>query len=543
MVVRYRALLIGNSTYPADEHNLQQLRGPVKDIAAVNRALIDKDTGLFADADVTLLPEVTSTRALRALGKFFAGADRDDVLLMYFSGHGKLDQNGRLHLCMQDTETTDLLSTAVSNVRINEFADASRARNIVLILDCCYAGAFRGADLGDAVAGPGRYVLSSCRGTQLANDATVDNGTSFFTQHLVDGLLTASDSDQDGYVSFSDLYAYVDHRLREEGKQIPARRVDGDGDLWLAKRPRAAAAADATAPLAPADPMRDGAAGPLGAMGTVGAAGTIGPVGMAGRTGAAGSRSVSEVGGVAGAGGGAGADGGAGPGGAVGAGAGAGTGTGGGTRSSSSGGSRAWWTRRRVLAAVLAVVVVAGGAAAALLIPGSAGSQGSHGTAATGTYTATAPWRLRVDGTAYGNGCTVTLTNETTGEPFTLPGDLYSVARFQVPSAGTFRWQANDSRCLITPFAGSGTARLPLLQVANGDTDAITTPGKLAIHIDDNRGGNCRIQLSDAANGQALDLKQWEQGDTQDFILDPSGRRSVYVSDDNCAIRVSAARG
>ena len=94
--------------------------------------------------------------------------------------------------------------------------------------------------------------------------------------------------------------------------------------------------------------------------------------------------------------------------------------------------------------------------AAALLIPGSAGN---HSTAGTGAYTATAPWRLRVDGTAYGNGCTVTLTNETTGEPFTLPGELYSVARFQVPSAGTFRWQANDSRCLVTPFAGSGTAR------------------------------------------------------------------------------------
>ena len=200
MVGRYRALLIGNSTYPADEHNLQPLRGPIKDIVALSRALIDTDTGLFADADVTLLPETTSTRAIRALGKFFAGAGRDDVLLMYFSGHGKLDQTGRLHLCMQDTETSDLLSTAVSNVRINEFADASRARNIVLILDCCYAGAFRGADLGEAVAGPGRYVLSSCRGTQLANDATVDNGTSFFTEHLVDGLLMATDSDEDGYV-------------------------------------------------------------------------------------------------------------------------------------------------------------------------------------------------------------------------------------------------------------------------------------------------------------------------------------------------------
>jgi len=156
---KYRALLIGNSTYPVDEHNLQILKGPVKDIAALNRALIDGDTGLFDDVDVTLLPEASSTRALRTLSKFFGSADRDDVLMVYFSGHGKLDQNGRLHLCMQDTETTDLLSTAVSSTRINEFVEASRARNVIIVLDCCYAGAFRGGDFGDTVAGPGRYCL------------------------------------------------------------------------------------------------------------------------------------------------------------------------------------------------------------------------------------------------------------------------------------------------------------------------------------------------------------------------------------------------
>jgi hypothetical protein len=144
---------------------------------------------------------------------------------------------------MQDTETTDLLSTAVSSARIKEFADASHARNVVIVLDCCYAGAFRGADLVDTAAGPGRYVLTSCRGTQLANDATVENGTSFFTQHLVDGLVeAAADPDGDGYITFSDLYAYVDRRLREAGKQIPQRRVDGDGDVRLAKRPQLAAA-------------------------------------------------------------------------------------------------------------------------------------------------------------------------------------------------------------------------------------------------------------------------------------------------------------
>ena len=508
-MVKYRALLIGNSNYPADEHNLQQLRGPIKDIAAVNRALIDKDTGLFADADVTLLPETTSTRAIRALGKFFAGADRDDVLLMYFSGHGKLDQNGRLHLCMQDTETTDLLSTAVSNVRINEFADASRARNIVLILDCCYAGAFRGGDLGESVAGPGRYVLSSCRGTQLANDATVDNGTSFFTQHLVDGLLTAGDSDDDGYVSFSDVYAYIDRRLREAGKQIPARRVDGDGDLRLAKRPHPAVVPPATSPTADAE-SAPGRADGHDSVPVVPKAARAADPADPGST----SPAVSDPAGAAHA--------------AV---------TSPPTRSTSTGGPAGWWTRGRVLAAVLVVVVAGAAGAAALLLRGGGGGNGS--TAGSGTYTSTGPWRLRVDGTAYGEGCTVALTNETSGEPVTLPGDIYSVARFQVAGTGTFRWQANDSRCLVTPFAGSGTATLPLLQEANGDTDAIKPPGKLAINIADNRGSNCTIRLFDATNGQALDVVAWERGN-RDFTLDPAGRASVYVSDDNCAIRVSA---
>ena len=39
MAGRYRALLIGNSTYPADAHNLQPLKGPARDIAALGQAM------------------------------------------------------------------------------------------------------------------------------------------------------------------------------------------------------------------------------------------------------------------------------------------------------------------------------------------------------------------------------------------------------------------------------------------------------------------------------------------------------------------------
>jgi Caspase domain len=487
MAGRYRALLIGNSTYPADEHNLQALKGPVKDIAAVNRALADSATGLFADADVTLLPEVTSARAIRAMGRFFGAAARDDVLLLYFSGHGKLDQAGRLHLCMQDTETTDLLATAVSSARINEFADASHASNIVIVLDCCFSGAFRGADLGDAVAGPGRYVLTSCRGTQLANDATVENSTSHFTQHLVEGLLgAAADHDGDGYVSFSELYAYVDRRLRETGKQIPQRRVTGDGDLRLARR----------RPQVPAQPR------PLG----------LPPEARAG----------------------AGAE----------PGAGAGADAGGGGAAAGPGGRRRWtgWSRRTLLLTSAATVAAAGGAVGAVLA--------AHGGEADGRYTspkaftATSPWQLKVDASA-ASGCSVWLIDARSGALVSQIADSVSAqAIFQISGTGTFKWQANDARCQVIPQFGVKPVALPLA-VDTGDpsdTDVFVTPAKVSVQITDYHGdGACDLRLYDAVSGTELDSAKLNDPQRTPVVLDSGGRKTAYLWDDGCAVRVTAA--
>jgi hypothetical protein len=494
MAGRYRALLIGNSTYPADEHNLQTLKGPVKDIAVLNRALIDRETGLFADVDVALLPEATSSRVIRTMGRFFGTAARDDVLLVYFSGHGKLDQNGRLHLCMQDTESTDLLSTAVSSARINEFADASRARNVIVVLDCCHAGAFRGGELGDAVAGPGRYVLTSCRGTQLANDATVENGTSYFTQHLVDGLLgAAADQDRDGWVTFSDLYSYVNRRLREAGKQIPQQRVSGDGDVRLARSSPAApvttslasgAAAVAPSPREPLprEPLpREAAAAPADSTPA-----RTGPRGTGGR-------------------------------------------------------------RKVLLAAVAAVVIAAGSATAGVLLTGGSGGH-TPGSAGANGYVASGPWRLHVQDVSRGGdlGCTVTLINTQSGETVRSFPDLYSKnISYQVSQTGSFQWQvSNAGNCIVTHLDGPGNLKPPFTWVQGGDTDAFATRAKVTVTVVDYQGSpTCDITLRDPANGQPIAAKTMTPGQDNDTVtLDAGGRSTAYLSDLDCYVRVSSAQ-
>ena len=72
----------------------------------------------------------------REIETFFAGRKRNDLLLLYFSGHGVKDDDGRLYLTTTDTQRGLFRSTAVPATFVNETMTASRSRRQVLILDC-----------------------------------------------------------------------------------------------------------------------------------------------------------------------------------------------------------------------------------------------------------------------------------------------------------------------------------------------------------------------------------------------------------------------
>ena len=199
-----------------------------------------------------------------------------------------------------------------------------------------------------------------------------------------------------------------------------------------------------------------------------------------------------------------------------------------------------WWPRRRVLIAAAAGLLVSAGVGAALLLLPSGGS-GGQSSPSEGSYTAAKPWRLRIDGTDYGNGCTVTLTAGDSGTPIQVAEDVYGITRVQISQTGSFRWQSTDRRCLITPLAGTGSAVLPFTHEEDGDTDAFAAPATgVTVQVKDYKGGSrCVFRLFDAANGQALDIATATPG-TDTVTLNPEGRSKVYLYDDSCVVRVSA---
>ena len=149
-------------------------------------------------------------------------------------------------------------------------------------------------------------------------------------------------------------------------------------------------------------------------------------------------------------------------------------------------------------------------------------------------------WRIRIDATAYGGGCSVALTENTSKTPFDLPDKVYGVARYQIPMAGEFAWTTTDRSCLVTALPGMGTAApLPFTQETDGDTDLISAPpDRLTAKIIENNGSDCTLRLFNSA-GEELDIAQWTRGHG-DATLHTFGAKAVYVSDDNCVIQLSA---
>ncbi|MGW1801594.1 Hsp70 family protein, partial [Streptomyces sp. NPDC001984] len=208
---------------------------------------------------VETLIDVPQRPAMRALESFFTKAARDDLLLLHLSLHGWKDTRGRLHFIMRDTELDYLRSTAVPAEVLGDWMGASRSRRIVVLLDCCYSGAFpmnalrRDAgpptvDVAEPFAGNGRVVLTASTALQYAYEGERDvrhsrapAQPSVFTSAVASGLRDGSaDLDGDGFVSVEELYEYVHEQVRNRiAGQTPTLSVDSaQGTIYLARSPR-----------------------------------------------------------------------------------------------------------------------------------------------------------------------------------------------------------------------------------------------------------------------------------------------------------------
>ncbi|WP_414585952.1 caspase, EACC1-associated type [Scytonema sp. PCC 10023] len=226
------ALLIGVSEY---ELGLNSLPGAVMDVDAMQQVLQHPDVGEFAPSDITVLKNPQRQTMEEAIETLFFNRQKDDLVLLYFSGHGIKDDSGRLFLATRQTRKNTkgelVRTTAVAASLIHDVMENSRSRRQVIILDCCFSGAFAegmrakddgSLDIKNQLAETqkpqsveGRAVLTSSTATQYSFEQQ-GSDLSVYTRYLVEGIEKgAADIDNDGVISVDELHEYARKKVQE----------------------------------------------------------------------------------------------------------------------------------------------------------------------------------------------------------------------------------------------------------------------------------------------------------------------------------------
>ncbi|NER97832.1 MAG: tetratricopeptide repeat protein [Symploca sp. SIO1B1] len=233
------ALLIGvgESTYPR-----WSLPVTVKDTQALKSLLTDQNLcGYINDEQhLRLLQDAIATNQSILAGldwlKQQATADSEATVLVYYSGHGWLDDStGKYYLIPHDVEPFDIPNSALAADTFKQALRQIPAKRLLVIIDSCHAAGTATAknrqaklilpggfvptalpqDLIDELKqGSGRAVFTSSAGEQQSW-IRPDGNMSIYTYHFLEALQGAGNQPGDKVVTVSNLMNYV-------GKTVPA---------------------------------------------------------------------------------------------------------------------------------------------------------------------------------------------------------------------------------------------------------------------------------------------------------------------------------
>jgi formylglycine-generating enzyme required for sulfatase activity len=236
-----RAILIGSSEFA--DARLTRLRCPDNDVEGLRKLLCSEaQSGYYRE--VVSLRNKPHYEVLKAVNVALRRANKDDFVLIYYSGHGKLDRAGCLYLAASDTEVDALEATSIPVESILHYVRLSNCRNVGLILDCCYSGAigdsiFKGGveeQLQQASRSAGVYVLTASTGVQVAEEKEKDE-YGLLTKYIIQGIENGeADAHEAGQISMDDLYRYVHPKVKQEGFQEPMKwDLSVRGELIVAR--------------------------------------------------------------------------------------------------------------------------------------------------------------------------------------------------------------------------------------------------------------------------------------------------------------------
>lgn len=252
-VPRGYAVVIGISSYRNLAKELQ-LPFAEKDAEKFYGALIAREGGNieFQNVVKVLGAEATLERIKDTLERWLPEHARpEDRVIVYFAGHGVVDEDGRGYIATHDLRLDNVRETGYSMERLGTVLSGSvKAKWKLLLVDACHSGKITVSTSNEKLNSTLRdlpqgflTITSSRAGQRSFEDPTLAGGNGVFSYFLVQGWLGQADvSPRDGIVTADELVDYVRREVRDYvktrgGQQVPQESGDFQDEMLLGYSP------------------------------------------------------------------------------------------------------------------------------------------------------------------------------------------------------------------------------------------------------------------------------------------------------------------
>ncbi len=172
----------------------------------------------------------------------------NDLVVVFFAGHGQTETVGgarerkRGYIIPVDATLDGVFSTAIPMQKLRSLTNRLPAKHVYYAMDSCYSGLGFTRSLGLVRLDEDDYInkITSLRSVQMVTaggegeEAIERDGEGVFTRSFLDALRGKADANGDGYVTATEIGAYVAPRVTNEthARQSPqAGRLEGEGEI------------------------------------------------------------------------------------------------------------------------------------------------------------------------------------------------------------------------------------------------------------------------------------------------------------------------
>lgn len=222
--VKIWALVVGVSGY----NHMPALKYTDDDAYQVYAFLKSPEGGALPDDQVKILidEDATKEKITESMKSLFLKADENDVIMMYFSGHG-LEGSFLPY-------NFDGYNNVLSHKELVHIFDASKAKHKVCFADACHSGSLlamksplttsleRYYNSFDSSNGGTAFLMSSKSEEVSLETSGLRQG--IFSHYLIRGLKGEADLDSDKIVNINELYQYTNQHVRDytQNRQTPS---------------------------------------------------------------------------------------------------------------------------------------------------------------------------------------------------------------------------------------------------------------------------------------------------------------------------------